>query len=55
MAIVDVYDVLVNKRVYKKAIPVKEAINILIDGSGKQFDEELLNLFLVNIGKITES
>jgi putative two-component system response regulator len=37
-AIADVYDALVCARVYKAAIPYSEAINMIIDGKGTQFD-----------------
>jgi putative two-component system response regulator len=37
-AIADVYDALVSPRVYKAAFPYSEAIKIISDGSGTQFD-----------------
>ena len=37
-ALADVYDALVCARVYKSAIPYEEAIKIIIDGRGTQFD-----------------
>jgi putative two-component system response regulator len=37
-AIADVYDALVCARVYKAAIPYKEAVNMITDGKGTQFD-----------------
>ena len=55
MSIVDVFDALVNERVYKKAIEKKEAIVIIREGRGTQFDMELLDIFLENIEVITES
>ena len=37
-ALADVYDALVCVRVYKEAIPYSESIQIILDGSGTQFD-----------------
>lgn len=53
MAIIDVYDALVNERVYKEAFDQEESIKILIEGRGSQFDADLLDQFLENIEKIT--
>ena len=41
MAIADVYDALVSKRVYKEAMSFKEADGIIMDGMGKHFDKKL--------------
>lgn len=46
MALADVYDALVSERVYKKAYPKEEAIRIIIEGRGTQFDPLLTELFL---------
>jgi len=45
MAIVDVYDALVSKRPYKQAFTHEEAVKIIMEGSGTQFDPDLANLF----------
>jgi putative two-component system response regulator len=37
-ALADVYDALVCARVYKAAMPYEEALKIIVDGSGTQFD-----------------
>jgi putative two-component system response regulator len=42
-AIADVYDALVSSRVYKDAIPYSEAVNIMIEGKGTQFDPILID------------
>lgn len=42
MAIADVYDALVSKRVYKEKMSYEEANKIILDGMGSQFDEGLL-------------
>ncbi|MDR2019459.1 MAG: HD domain-containing protein [Treponema sp.] len=46
MAFVDVYDALISDRPYKKAFPPEEAVKIISDGCGTQFDPELKNVFL---------
>jgi putative two-component system response regulator len=45
MAIADVYDALVSERPYKKAIPHEDAVKIIIEGKGTQFDPTLIDLF----------
>ena len=47
MAIADVYDALVNKRVYKEAFPPGEAISMIKQGSGTQFDPDLVEALIV--------
>lgn len=46
MAIADVFDALVSKRVYKDALPVEEAYRILQQDSGTHFDPELIQVFV---------
>ena len=41
MAIADVYDALVSKRVYKEAFDFEKANNIILEGMGTQFDPQL--------------
>ena len=41
MAIVDVYDALVSKRVYKESMTFEEADRIILEGMGKHFDKRL--------------
>ena len=41
MAIVDVYDALVSKRVYKESMTFEEADKIILEGMGKHFDKTL--------------
>ena len=57
MAVIDVYDALVNDRVYKKAMPYDEAEQYIIDQSGKAFDPKVINIFKIvkdNLRKINE-
>jgi putative two-component system response regulator len=44
-AIADVFDALTSDRVYRSALPVKSAIKMMQDESGRHFDPELLNVF----------
>jgi HD-GYP domain-containing protein (c-di-GMP phosphodiesterase class II) len=41
MAIADVYDALVSKRVYKDAFSFEKADQIILEGMGTQFDARL--------------
>lgn len=45
MAIADVYDALVSVRPYKKAYSHEEAVKIIVEGSGTQFDPTLVEIF----------
>ncbi len=54
MAIADVYDALVSKRVYKEKMSFEEANKIILDGMGKHFDKSLEPYYLkarVNLEK----
>ena len=46
MAMADVFDALISKRVYKEAMPVDQALEIMINGKGKHFDPELIDALL---------
>jgi putative two-component system response regulator len=46
MAIADVYDALTSVRPYKKAFTHEEAVRIITEGSGTQFDPALVDVFL---------
>lgn len=46
MALVDVYDALTTKRVYKDAMPHDEARSIIVDGRGTQFDPRVVDAFV---------
>lgn len=46
MAIVDVYDALTSKRVYKDAISHEKSLEIMMLDSGKHFDPDLLEAFI---------
>lgn len=46
MALADVFDALINKRVYKAAMPYAEAREIIVAGRGSHFDPEVVDAFL---------
>ena len=46
MAIADVYDALVSKRVYKEPMSFEKAAQIMVEGRGTQFDPNMLLVFL---------
>ena len=46
MAIADVYDALVCKRVYKDSMSFEKADSIIMDGMGKQFDPKLKRFYV---------
>ena len=54
MAIADVYDALVSKRVYKDEFSFEEANKIILEGMGKQFDPGLEKYYLRALPKIEE-
>ena len=45
MAVADVFDALVAKRVYKDPFPIDKAINIILEESGSHFDPEIIRIF----------
>jgi putative two-component system response regulator len=46
MALADVYDALISKRVYKAAMTHEQAVAILAKGRGAHFDPDMLDAFL---------
>ena len=46
MAVADVFDALVSKRVYKEKMSVDEAYNVLKEESGKHFDPQIVDIFI---------
>ena len=45
MALADVFDALICQRVYKPAMPHDQARQIILDGSGKHFDPDIVTAF----------
>jgi putative two-component system response regulator len=48
MALADVYDALVSRRVYKSPMSHEQAKKIIIEGSGKHFDADIVQAFLAD-------
>ncbi|MGX9417425.1 HD-GYP domain-containing protein [Vibrio sp. WJH972] len=46
MALADVYDALISKRVYKPAFSHEKAKSIILEGSGSHFDPDVVDAFL---------
>ena len=46
MAIADVYDALVSKRVYKESMPFDQANAIIMEGMGRHFDKRLERFYV---------
>jgi putative two-component system response regulator len=45
MAVADVYDALISRRVYKEGMSHEKAIQIIFDGSGNHFDPDIVSAF----------
>ncbi len=46
MALADVYDALISKRVYKPPFTHEKAVAIIVEGKGKHFDPDIVDAFL---------
>ncbi|MBF0202340.1 MAG: two-component system response regulator [Desulfamplus sp.] len=54
MAIADVYDALISKRVYKPPFPHEKALGIILEGRGKHFDPDMVDIFAATENKFRE-
>lgn len=54
MALADVYDALISRRVYKEGMPHEVALDIMRQGRGNHFDPDVLDVFLEIEGEIRE-
>lgn len=54
MAVVDVFDALTSKRVYKDAYSLDKAYNILNSSSGSHFDPDIIGVFMDNRKEIEQ-
>ena len=52
VAVCDAYDAMVNDRPYRKRRAVEEAIAVLADGAGSQWDPEVVDVFMAEIPAI---
>ena len=46
MAVADVYDALISRRVYKEPMPHEQAVAIITEGRGRHFDPDMVDAFL---------
>jgi len=46
MAVADVYDALISKRVYKPAFSHQKAVEIILEGRGSHFDPDIIDSFI---------
>jgi len=46
MAVADVYDALISRRVYKEPMPHRDAVEVISAGSGSHFDPDIVDAFL---------
>lgn len=46
MAIADVYDALINDRVYKAGVPHDKAVQVIFQGRGSHFDPDMVDAFI---------
>lgn len=46
MAVADVYDALISRRVYKVGMPHEKAVSIIIEGRGTHFDPDIVDAFI---------
>jgi putative two-component system response regulator len=54
MALADVYDALISRRVYKPGIPHVKAVEIIREGRGSHFDPDICDAFLANVEHFRE-
>jgi putative two-component system response regulator len=46
MAVADVYDALISRRVYKEGMPHEKAVSIIAEGRGSHFDPDIVDAFM---------
>jgi response regulator RpfG family c-di-GMP phosphodiesterase len=49
MALADVFDALMSRRVYKEPMTITETCGIIREGAGRQFDPKIAEIFLANV------
>ncbi len=54
MAVADVYDALISRRVYKDSMPHEKAVTIIQDGKGTHFDPDIADAFVALQGEFRE-
>ncbi|MDO8453219.1 MAG: two-component system response regulator [Sulfurimonas sp.] len=46
MAVADVYDALISRRIYKEGMPHEKAVSIIVEGKSTHFDSDVVDAFL---------
>lgn len=46
MALADVFDAIISKRIYKESIPHSKAVQIIFEGRGRHFDPDIVDAFM---------
>ena len=46
MAVADVYDALISRRVYKEGMPHEKAVSIIVESKGTHFDPDMVDAFV---------
>ena len=54
MAVADVYDALISRRVYKDGMPHEQAAKIIQDGRGAHFDPDIVDAFVARVDEFRE-
>ncbi|HVY98673.1 MAG TPA: two-component system response regulator [Dongiaceae bacterium] len=54
MAVADVYDALISRRVYKPPFPQEKAVALIAEGKGKHFDPDIIDAFLAILPEFQE-
>jgi putative two-component system response regulator len=54
MAVADVYDALICRRVYKEGMPHEKAVEIIREGSGSHFDSDIVDAFIEIADEFTQ-
>lgn len=54
MAVADVYDALISRRVYKAGLPHAQAVEIIRQGRGKHFDPDICDAFVANAARFDD-
>ncbi|HET7795332.1 MAG TPA: two-component system response regulator [Rhizobacter sp.] len=54
MAVADVYDALISRRVYKAPMSHEQAVQIITEGRGKHFDPDIVDAFLARVDAFAE-
>ncbi|MCR5785482.1 MAG: HD domain-containing protein [Eubacterium sp.] len=52
MAVADVFDALTSKRVYKPAMPLEKALDIITEGAGEDFDPKCVEVFMDSLDEV---